>query len=258
MSHETRTVFTLRAGSHSESELRVRKVEGRERLSEPFDFTVDFAPASGEFLALADLVGADALLTLKRPGGPERSVQGMVWRAEMTGVAAGRPSYRVRMVPRLERLRQVKRSRVFQGLTAAEVVKKVLDEHRVKYRQWLSGNYSAREYCVQYRESDYDFVSRLLEEEGIWYRFEHGSGEHEMVIADANGGCVDLPGGKGVRCRVPEQVGDGAEDEHIYRLERGYRLRPGKVELRDYDFERPEQEVKGQSQAQRGDRKSVV
>jgi type VI secretion system secreted protein VgrG len=89
------------------------------------------------------------------------------------------PSYRVTIRPRLSRLALVTQSRIFQGKSVPEIVDAVLSKHGVAHRSALSGSYPAREYTAQYRETNLAFVSRLLEEEGIWYRFDHAPGSHE-------------------------------------------------------------------------------
>jgi type VI secretion system secreted protein VgrG len=242
MASHPQTVIELKAGSLAEADLSVSRVEGREALSHPFAFDVHFLPVSGNPIDLAALAGADALLTLKRPDGIERYVHGIVWSAELTGVAQGAPHYQARIAPKLARLAHVRRSRVFQSKSVPEIVKKVLDDAGVANRAKLSGRHEKREYCLQYRESDLDFVSRLLEDEGIFYWFEHASDSHTLVLADAGGGCVDLAGDTTVPFRVRQQ-GDAEEDEHVFRMARAHRVRPGKVTLKDYDFERPELQV---------------
>jgi type VI secretion system secreted protein VgrG len=245
MNQLERTVIELRAGPFQESDLVVAGVRGRERLSDLFAFEVEFAAADGSPLELADLGGAEACLRLGRPGGSERRVHGILWAVSMAQVAAGKPRYQARLVPALERLRHVHRSRVFQNTSVPDIVKKVLDDAGVKHRVSTSGSYAKREYCVQYRESDLDFVRRLLEEAGIFFWFEHAENEHVMVLADAAGGCLDLPGGAAVPFRRHEGKGDASEDEHLFRLERDLRQCTGKATVKDFDFERPELQVVG-------------
>ena len=248
MAGETKTVVELKAGSYAESDLSVRRVSGREALSEPFAFDVDFFPLDDAPLDLAALGGADALLTLRRPDGVARHVHGIVWSVELTGVEQHAPRYRARIVPRLARLGLVRRSRVFQAKSVPEIVKQVLDDAGVALRDALQGSHPVREYCLQYRESDLEFVSRLLEEEGIFYWFEHTEDAHTLVLADDKGGCVELAGDAVVPFLVP-QAGDSPEEEHLFRIAHAFRARPAKVALRDYDFERPELKVTASSEA---------
>jgi type VI secretion system secreted protein VgrG len=248
MARHTHTVIELRAGSLSESDLSVRRITGREALSHPFAFDAEFFPTSGDPLDLPGLGGADALLTLRRPDGTERYVHGILWAVELTGVERGAPRYRARIAPKLTRLAHVRRSRVFQSMSVPEIVKKVLDDAGVANRTSLSGSYPKREYCLQYRESDLDFVSRLLEDEGIFYWFEHASDAHTLVLADARGGCTDVAGDPIIPFRVREHA-DSSEDEHVFRLVHAHRVRPGKVALEDYDFERPEMQNAASAEA---------
>lgn len=238
MAERARTVLELRVGPVSEPDLRVERVSGREGVSEPFVVDVAFEPRSGEPLALGDLLGAEAQLTIRRSDGPERFVHGFAAAAELAEVRAGRPAYRVRIVPRLALLAHRRRSRVFQRRSVPEIVKGVLGDGGVALRDALQGSYPARELCVQYRESDLELVSRLLEEEGICYFFEHADGAHTLVLADAPGAFVEIAD-PAVPYRRPEGEHDEHDEEHVRALARSDRIRTGKATLRDFDFVRP-------------------
>lgn len=230
-----RIELELSVGGVAAGDVAVTRVEGREGLSEPYAFAVELVPRDGEPLDLDALLGAEAELTLRRNTGEERVVHGECHRIELLGVAAGAPSYRVELRPRLSRLGSAARSRLFQGKSVPEIVAAVLDEHGVAHRRALGGSYPARELVAQYRETDLALVSRLLEGEGIWWRFEHAPGSHTLVLGDAPGAYAD-PGGE-----LPVVLGGGTADEteHLSRLEREVRFAAGAVALRDYDFERP-------------------
>ncbi len=246
MTRPERFAIDLQAGPLDSATVAVRRVTGRERLSRPYAFDVEVEGLDKGPVDLASAVGGDALLTLRRPDGPERFVHGIVWSAELTGVSAGVPSYRIRIVPRMLRLGSVRRTRVFQAMSVPEVVGRVLDDAGVSHRESLAGSHARREYCIQHDESDLDFVTRLLESEGAFYWFEHDAGSHVMVIADGNRACADLAGSHEVPFRADERPGDLADDEHVSRLARRQCVEPGKVSLRDYDFEHPELDVSGE------------
>ncbi len=235
MASGARIKFGLQLGSLGDAELAVLRVEGREGLSEPFAFEVELLRRDGEPLDLEALAGQEAELTLRRPSGEERVVHGEATRLVLTGVAAGVPQYRIRIEPKLWRLGRTSRSRIFQEQTVPAIVAAVLDEHGVVQRASLSGSYPTREYVAQYRESDLAFVSRLLEAEGIWYRFEHGPGRHELVLGDSPSAAAD--GGAQVPYRPDTGQGDAAE--HLSRLERSRRVTTAAAARRDYDFARP-------------------
>ncbi len=235
MAHAGPVTFTLRAGPLAAADLWVARVEGRERLSEPYAFVVDFWPLDGEPFDVEAVLGREALLTMRREAGEERLVHGEAHVAELVSIAAGRPRYRITIAPKMARLGLGSRSRVFQEQTVAEIVDAVLTERGVAHRLDLAGKYPKREMVIQHRESDLAFVSRLLEAEGIWYRFEHAEDGHELVIADGRGAYVEAEGA--VLYRPDGERGGGTG--HVWRLDRTSRLVPAAAAARDFDFERP-------------------
>jgi type VI secretion system secreted protein VgrG len=249
MPGKDRTVVEISVGSLSEADLEVRRVTGREALSSPFDFEIDFVPANGEPIPLTDLSGEKAVLTWRRVDGAERWVNGIIWSVGMGGVASGKPYYRARLVPKLQRLTCVKRSRIFQGQSGPEIVKKILGDAGVHHRLSLSGKHPAREFCVQLQETDFDFIARILADEGIFFFFEHSSDDHTMVLVDAVSGCAALDGDADVPFRTHELQVNAAEDEHVFRIEHSGRVATGAVSLKDFDFERPALALAGKSQA---------
>jgi len=113
-------------------------------------------------------------------------------------------------------------------------------------RQVLHGTHPSREYCVQYRESDLDFISRLMEEEGIYYYFEHAENTHVLVMTDH--ASVHPPvTGSGVLPYQPRNAGR-LTAEHLFAFHYRERLRPGTATLRDYNFKRPAQDLEGRHQ----------
>lgn len=234
MGHAPPVQLTLRAGPLSEKELEVTRVEGRERLSTPYELVVEAWTADGAPLDLEGLLGREATLRLRREWLEERVVHGEVHGAELAFVAAGRPYYRFTLRPRLARLGLGARSRVFQEKSAPEIAAAVLREWKVAHRLDLAGRYPQRELTIQHRESDLAFVSRLLESEGIWYRFEHGEDRHELVLADRPSAYVR---GEAVAYRADGEMAGGLP--HVSRVERTSRLVAGTAASRDYDFERP-------------------
>ncbi|MFL5346516.1 MAG: type VI secretion system Vgr family protein, partial [Hyalangium sp.] len=237
MARTNAPAFSLQVGPHAASSLVVTRFSGTESLSRLYDFHVEFFEKDGQLLELAELPGTQALLTVQIDEAPVRHVHGLVRQTELLGRIGGRWRYRVQVVPKLERLCQMRKSRIFQEQAVPDIVKKVLGEAGVEHRFTLSGSYAPREYCVQYRESDFDFISRLLESEGIFYFFEHAEGSHTLVLGDGENAHKDLPG----EAKLPLREADQRtyDEEFISRMERVHRLRPGAVMLRDYDFEKP-------------------
>ena len=246
---ETRTVLEARIGSLAESDVVLESIDGREALSTPYTFTLRFRPSGDDPLALADLLGARTELLIRRPDGEERKIHGVLREVSLEGVRAGHPHYRALLVPRLALLDQALDSRIFQNKSVPEVVKEVLDAHEVKLRSPLSASYAKREYCVQARETDLAFVSRLLEEEGIFYFFEHGDEGEKLVLADAVNTCQEIPGDSSVPFRDAREARDEQEAEHVSVVRRGLVRRPGKLTLRDFDFTKPDLDLTASQQA---------
>ncbi|WNG60292.1 type VI secretion system tip protein VgrG [Archangium gephyra] len=237
MAWTDKMAFGLQVGGHAPEESVVTQLSGVEGLSRPFDFNLELYTHADEPLDLAELMGTPATLTFQHASEPVRYVNGQVHRAQALGLHGGRLRYRLRVVPALERLKHVRRSRIFQHKAIPDIVKQVLNEGQVKHRFVLSGSYAAREYCVQYRESDFDFISRLLEEEGIFYFFTHSEDAHELLLGDSSGAYLEMAGGSLLPFR--EEDGRVADAEHASTLAQVHRLRPGKVMLRDFDFKKP-------------------
>src|SRR3990172_119044 len=226
--------FGLEAGGHGERELSVTRFVGTEALSEPYLFEVDFFPVSGEPLDLEKLIGTAACLTVRCSDGAERPFRGIVSAARFLGRKKGRWQYRVNLSPRLCMLGIASRSRTFPDATVPEIAKQVLDAGKITQRWEVRGSYPKRECTAQYREPDLAFLSRVLEQEGIWYRFEEGEGGCTMVVGDGGRGFA----GAG-RIWYRQKDSAAGDEEHLYELSRRTRRVPGKVVLRDYDFERP-------------------
>ncbi len=229
----------IEVGEERAAGLLVLGFEGEEELSRPFRLDVTAVGAPDVSVDPAVLVAQRALFRMHGPDGSARVFHGVVAEVEawQAGVGDAREHVRLRIVPRLWTLGERRRSRIFQGRSVPEIVGAVLDETGVKHRAALSATYPAREYCVQYGETDLDFVSRLLEEEGIFYFFEQGEKEEVVVLADANSAFAPIAGIPRVPFRDPS--GLLAEGEYVDAFSARLETRTGTVQLRDYDYQRP-------------------
>ncbi|MFO0604174.1 MAG: type VI secretion system tip protein TssI/VgrG [Polyangiales bacterium] len=176
----------------------VVRFTAREALAALFEVDVTFACDTPD-LDLEQALWKVAVVTLVDDGGGEpRYFHGVVEEADYEGTRAGRSRYRFVLRPRLHGLAYRARSRIFQSKTALEVVQRVLRDAGLPASgfDWggLSARYPAREYCVQYRESERDFVLRLLEDEGVFWRFDHAAGDHVMVFGDSPAAQAALEG----------------------------------------------------------------
>ena len=230
-----------------ERELKVLRLAGHEALSRPFLFQLDLA-AEDESIDFAQVIDRPATLTLIGQDG-RRHINGIVH-----AFSQGEPGqrfclYQAELVPTLWRLTHRHTCRIFQQRSAPEIITQVLTEAGLggdRARQVLHGTHPSREYCVQYRESDLDFISRLMEEEGIYYYFEHAENTHVLVMTDH--ASVHPPvTGSGVLPYQPRNAGR-VTNEHLFGFHYRERLRPGTATLRDYNFKRPAQDLEGRQQ----------
>lgn len=214
--------------------LILTSVRGQDAVSRPFVFKIEFA-TQAEPGAVSSLLGRPLLLTL---GGnhPEhtRPVHGMVRRlAKLHQTLRGWDVWDADVVPRFAFLAFTGDCRVFQNASVPDILRKVLNEHGVKHEvRSLVASYKALEYCVQYRESTLSFLSRLMEEAGLFYWHEHADDGHVMVIADSN---------SMARSAVSATVTQSVREDlgAVQSLEPEYAFRPGKWTTTDYDFETP-------------------
>ena len=173
------------------------------------------------------------------PGGEERYFHGIVNRFATAGRRAGLTSYRAEIVPWLWFLSLSADCRIFQNLTAVEIIEKVFGDHGYSdYKVKVVGTREKRVYCVQYRESALAFVSRLLEDEGIYYYFEHADSSHTLVLADTPQSLPKCPAVSEFRMAASASY-RMAEEPLITSVELESRAVTEKYELTDYDFEKP-------------------
>ncbi|KFE70570.1 type VI secretion system Vgr family protein [Hyalangium minutum] len=246
---ETRRIaFEFRAGPYTSEELTVLGFSGREELSRAFSFTVELAAVGQAAIQPREMLGQKGVLALHDVvNGASRFVHGIIGRVESLGERQGLMRYRALLVPEFWKLRHVRRSRIFQQKSVPEIVQQVLEEAGLSHGGSLDGSYAPRDFCVQYRESDFDFVSRLLESEGIFFFFEHTEDAHTLMLGDGTGAHTPIPG----EARLPFRGALGTEvsEEHVLGLERVARVQPGAVVLRDFDFVRPSLDLTANKEA---------
>ena len=170
----------------SPPDLLLQRVAGEEALSRPFRFVLGFWATKTD-IAGKDLISQPVTVTVTTSEGNQRYLNGIVGNLEAGALdGRGRRFYQAEMVPKLQLLAEVSNCRIFQKMATPDIVEQILNEQGVAFSANLTGTYNPREYCVQYRESDLDFIARLLEDEGIFYYFQHTASAHTLVLADAN------------------------------------------------------------------------
>jgi type VI secretion system secreted protein VgrG len=151
-------------------------------------------------------------------------------------------SYRMEIVPTFWFLTKSAQSRIFQHISVPDILKKVLAGLDVAWE--INGTFHPRDFCVQYRETDFNFASRLMEEEGIFYFFEHTADGHKMVVSNSPDSHPDL---ENLSTIIYEEVSGGLrEEERITAWEKTQELRSGKYTLWDHHFEKPKEKLEGE------------
>lgn len=237
MGNYTQDNMPMRVSSPAGTDaLLLEQLTGSEGLSTPFEFTLDMlAPDTVQSSAV---LGKAMGVTVDVPGGAERYYHGRVRRFVQIGKSVdGLTSYRAEIVPWFWFLTLSTDCRIFQNKSVVEIVKEIFDgQGMTDYRMATTATYVKREYCVQYRESDFAFVSRLLEEEGIFYFFEHAASKHTMVLADAP---TAIKAGPVPKLAAASSATAAYGDQYITEFEIEDQVASGKVSLIDYNFETP-------------------
>ena len=213
------------------------RYEAREAISRPFEIEVELSTADPGFIA-ATVLRKSALLTLVDAQGGQRLFHGVIDRLDFDYLTGTRFHFKLRLRPALSALAHRENCRIFQDQSIVDIVKTLFKESGVdKVEDQLRGSYGPREFVVQYRESELDFVHRLLQDEGIFYFFRHEAEGHTLVLADDPRAFVaadDAP-------VVAFAMGQGFAGEPLSIFSRTRALRTSNVLLRDYDHEKPQQ-----------------
>jgi type VI secretion system secreted protein VgrG len=227
----------------------LRRAELDERLDHPYVARVEVVH-DDEAADASDWVGRTAVLEVTHGEARERLV-GLVTRVrEVPRRDRGTHVYAT-IEPALAALRLGRDSRIFQDRSVPEILAEVLNDRLAPFdrtvRFELAGAYPKREYATQYRESDFDLVHRLMEEEGIFYWFDHASEREELVITDTRSAHPALSGAEGDVVRYAPVSGGHADAEgaRLYALEALVARTGAAVRVREFDWTRPSQPVEG-------------
>jgi type VI secretion system secreted protein VgrG len=217
--------------------LLLRSFRGQESLSQLFEFELDLA-SENPSIAYDNIIGQNITIAVTLADGSERYWNGFVSRFVQMHRDSVAAAYRATMVPWLWFLSQTSDCRIFQNKKVPDLVKAIFQEYGyTDFSFRLYGEFAPRDYCVQYRESDLNFISRLLEEEGIFYFFEHAKGKHTLVLGNDPSAIKPCPSQSKVRCKGG--VGGWRDDDVISEWSQEREYRPGIYTATDYNFETP-------------------
>ena len=213
---------------------RMRTVEALDSL---FEFEVE-ALFEGDGDKPASTLGTTATVAVEQPDGSERFFHGLVSEVGPAGASAhGYACWRLVLRPTFWLATLRSDSRIFQQKNVKDVLTTVFEAFGIDLDWQLKGSYPPREYCVQYSETDFQFASRLMEQEGIGYFFRHAKGRHVMVLFDNPSAFVPCTGQSSFHVSTAEQL-EGHHDS-IATWQAAQRVGSGKVSLADYDWQRP-------------------
>lgn len=226
--------------------------EATETISRPFEYRIEAVSTDKQVLGFDDAVGKHCTVTLRSIDGGERVFDGMLAETRWLETRREGNIYELVLRPWLWVLSKRVNSLIFHEKTAPQIISEIFGEHGglADFQQSLSKSYPVREYCAQYRESDMDFASRLMEEEGIFYFFRHSEGAHKLVMGDGATAC--RPVAKGSRPFIATGQADRRKTEHFALWRPQRKLTTGKVAMTDYDFKRPSANLKADKEGDAG------
>jgi type VI secretion system secreted protein VgrG len=229
--------------------LAVRSIAVNEYLSRLFQIEAELSSEDGE-IDFDKVVGHPATIRLNVDQNGKRFFNGFVSRLVQVANRGGYAHYRATIVPWLWLLTRTSDCRIFQKKTIPAIIEEVFKAHGFDdYQLKLSATYAEREYVVQYRETDFNFVSRLMEQEGIYYFFQHEDGKHTLVVADSISAHKAFSGYEEVVFHPLEQGAATREAITDWTMEK--EIQPGAFALNDFDFHKPKASLRTNSNVSR-------
>ncbi|WP_025373597.1 type VI secretion system Vgr family protein [Advenella mimigardefordensis] len=220
--------------------LHFKSMKGQAGLSELFEFNVELV-AKTYMLDVRSLLGKPLTLQVETASGAPHYLNGQIIRFELVGrelLNSEYYVYRATVRPSLWYLTQSRDNRIFQNKSVVDILKQVLGAYSFPVEYNLTESYRNWEYCVQYQESDFDFVSRLMEHEGIYYWFRHENGEHTLVLTDDMSTHEPAPG-HDTYTFYDGQMHMLAHEEFVSDWHVQAQITPGGYATVDYDFRKP-------------------
>jgi len=218
------------------NELLLESFTGSEGLSQLFSFQLELL-SENRRIRFEDVLGQELSFGISgtEAGESPRCIHGIVTAFAQLPDTSRLSRYRATVSPRLWILTRKQNCRIFQNLSVPDILKEMLAGIDVAWE--LQGSHPVRDYCVQYRETDFNFVCRLMEEEGIFFFFRFTKDTHKLVLTDSKASHHDMPGSSAL---IYEEVAGGVRDEaRITGWIKSQELSAGKYSLQDYNFENP-------------------
>jgi type VI secretion system secreted protein VgrG len=230
--------------------LLLKSVSIREELGRLFQIDVELT-ADNTSISFDDLIGQNATIRLDLPDSDDpRYFNGFISKFSQTKSESGFAQYHATLVPWLWFLTRTADCRIFQQMAIPDIVLQVFKDHGFDdVKNSVTGTYPTLDYCVQYRETDFNFVSRLMEHAGIYYHFEHENGKHTLVLCDSMGAHTPITGYDTIEFHPYGQPGTAKGDVVEWVLQK--ELQTGIYALKDFDFTAPKNDLQIKSNIDR-------
>ncbi len=206
---------------------------GHEAISRLFDFHLSTLSEDTD-IDFTQIVGQSVTINLVQSDDAPRYFNGIVSHFACTGKDGDMTRYELQVVPKLWTLTRYADCRIFHGKPVTAIIKSVLEERGIHYQASFTATYQSLGYCVQYRETDFNFISRLMEEFGIFYFFQHEDGDHTMMLGDSSSVHQPCPGQNTANFNLASGGLDAGDVVNAWSI--GQELRSGKHSLTDYEY----------------------
>jgi len=234
--------FPVRIVSKLKGDLLVDSVSGKEHIGRLFEFDLELLSENAE-LHFDKVVGQPVTIELNLEDGSKRNFNGLLTEFHYAGASERLYRYKAKMRPWFWFLTRTADCRIFQEKSVPDIIKEVFrDNGMADFDDQLKGKYRKWEYCVQYRESDFNFISRLMEQEGIYYYFEHGPTKHTLVMVDemaTHSNFLDY-------ATIPFNDFHGSHavtEDYLDYWSTSQSIMPSLYSMRDFDFKKPKADL---------------
>ena len=230
--------------------LRVVHFEGHEAISSLFEYTIDIA-CENPTLSLNDLIGREASFHIKDEKGHSRTISGAIYSVTQTAVQSRFSFYSFKLAPSFKWLEHRHGFRIFQDQDVPSIVRQIFSDAGIdspSYRFDLKEHYSLREYCVQYDEHEWNFIARLMQEEGIHFHFEQTEQQAVMVVSDNPAAFRPLSPVRNIKFQG--NSGLAGDESTLHALSWNQQVAHDQITFNDYNYEKPNRSLIASAQSE--------
>ncbi len=246
MPSEERITFSFTSTAQPQDTFTVVEFNGTEAISKLYEFDITLY-ADDPDIDLKEVLKNPVKLTVEKEGEELRVFHGILSRFEQLHEYSGHIYFRAILVPRLWIADQYQENQLFLDKSVPDIIEEILKQTGFTtndYMLKLTGTYAPWEYICQYKESDFNFISRWMEREGIYYYFEQGDSDEKLIIADAVTAHEDIAGERSIRYSPPDSLSPSSMDQ-VREFTCHQQLLPQKVILKDYNYRKPSLKLEG-------------